>query len=277
MSLLELASIAASVILAIIAIFIFIKEERTKNLLLEEEKKHKQELIKKEDSINMIIHDLKAPLTAIKDAASLILQTPAMENDEREKLLNLAYDQSKKMFSQISTILDAAKLSAGRFTIEKVSGDLKKVIVRQVEVFLPVAKIKGIDLTTDIPDTLPRFSFDPLRISEVVTNLVSNSFKFTGKGGKIIISAKETTKNGKIFAEALVSDTGSGIPEEKQRELFSKFSQSSNPLLDGEKILEGSGLGLYIVKGIIEAHGGSISVESKADKGTTISFTLPLS
>ena len=124
-----------------------------------------------------------------------------------------------------------------------------------------------------MPVYLPLLAFDPLRISQVMNNFLSNSLKFTQKGGEITVSASfdETGKEITIS----VSDNGIGIPKEYQNSMFSKFSQANN---NPQKLTkDGSGLGLYVAKGIIEAHKGVISLDSEQGRGTTISFTLPIS
>lgn len=280
MNLPVIASIITSVFFGIITIVLSIKEEKTKKQLLDKENKHKKELIAKDDVTNIIMHELRTPLTSMRDASSLLLQSfDTLDKDEKLKMIKINYEQSKKLLDQITNLLDAAKLKAGRFTVDKTPQDLKKTIVKQVEVLAFAAKEKNIDLQIDIPDSLPLIPLDPLRIGEVITNLVANSVKFTPQNGKITISANQVRSDIKPHILVSVKDTGVGIPQDMQKSLFSKFSSTTNPLLstqNGNSLQYGSGLGLYIAKGIIEAHDGSINIESKENEGTTISFTLPL-
>lgn len=274
-------SIVASFIFGVIAILFSLKEERVRKEFLDKDKEYKKQLQAKDDATNMIIHELKAPITAIKDASELLLQSnQALDKEEQKRLLTLNHDEAKKLLDQITALLEAAKLQAGRFTIEKIPQDLKKVINKQIELFLLAAKEKHVDLRFEAPDSLPQIPFDPLRIGEVITNLISNSLKFTPAGGSITITAKQETFDAKPHVLVSVKDSGKGIPKETQKELFSKFSKASASTPDGiEKnnaLLPGTGLGLYISKGIVEAHGGSIFLESEEDKGTAVSFTLPL-
>ena len=150
--------------------------------------------------------------------------------------------------------------------------DIGKVITEHAQLFSPQAKMKNITITTNIQDSLPAFSFDTFRIGQVIDDLLSNSLKYTYPGGTITLSAKKD--DGRVCVS--VSDNGIGIPKDKQSSLFSKFSlvgHNGDPLA---KKAVTSGLGLYIAKGIIEAHGGTISLVSEEHKGTTASFTLPL-
>lgn len=259
----------------------------------------------KEDFTNMVVHELRAPLTSIRGASELLLDKSEPQKAEDKELLNIIHSQSKKLLEDVSSLLDAAKLEAGKFTIQKSLTDLKRIIEEKIEEFLPVAKTKRVELVGKIDEDLPNTKIDAVHIGQVLNNLISNSLKFTPEGGRIevrtqIKSVGQKTQNARIsdesenqkirdseFSESLthrpselsefsefirisVSDTGVGIPKEKQGELFSKFSQLAH------KEEGGTGLGLYISKGIIEAHGGTIWLESEQGRGTTVSFTLPV-
>lgn len=232
----------------------------------------------KEDFTNMMVHELRSPLTAIKDASSFIISNADLGKEESEKMLHIVNDQSKVLLEYVSSLLDAAKIEAGRFVIQKKQGDIKNTIQGTVQVFTPVAKTKKVELSTIIDDNLPMVSYDPIRIGQVLNNFLSNSLKFTPEGGKITVSVKSQARGANENEIIIsVSDTGIGIPKEKQGQLFSKFAQVSQS--SGQQPLapqSGTGLGLYIAKGIIEAHGGSVSLESEEGQGTTISFTLPI-
>lgn len=246
----------------------------------------------KEDFTNMMVHELRAPLTSIRGASQLMLED-GLSVDQQEKLLRIIHDQTNRLLDQVSSLLDAAKLEAGRFSLDKTPTDLKKLITERVESFSPLALEKNIELVVNVDEQLPVALVDLTRIGQVLNNLLSNALKFTPKGGRIQIKAElargDTTGRGPDSAQprsiggALtggkvgagpraneiylsVSDTGVGIPKEKQVSLFSKFSDSKT----------GSGLGLFVSKGIVETHGGRISVESEEGKGTTFSFTIPI-
>jgi signal transduction histidine kinase len=229
----------------------------------------------KEDFTNMMVHELRAPLTAIKDSAELMVElldeAGKLEEVQERKFLNIIDQQSKNLLGQIGQVLDAAKIEAGKFSINKTTSDLGKVVADAVEPFLPEARKKQIYLSCDIDSPLPKVEIDNLKISEVLNNLISNSLKFTPVNGKILVSVKND-RHGLIVA---VSDNGIGIPEDEQEDLFSKYYQiRTTPHQLAKK---GTGLGLYITKGIVEAHGGTVGVKSEGlNKGTTIYFTLPV-
>jgi signal transduction histidine kinase len=229
----------------------------------------------KEDFTHMIVHELRAPLTAIKDSAELMIETfeekGSLEKEQQKRLLKIMDTQSKSLLEQINQVLDAAKIEAGRFSIEKESCDIGEVIQNAVEPFLPQANRKQLLLSTDIYYPLPKVDIDPIRITQVLNNLISNSLKFTPANGKIVISVKP----GDGLITVGVSDNGIGIPENEQKDLFSKYYQiRTTPHQLAKK---GTGLGLYITKGIVEAHDGSVGIISQgSSKGTTIFFTLPI-
>lgn len=244
----------------------------------------------KEDFTNMVVHELRAPLTSIRGASEILLDKSGFQKAGDKELLNIIHSQSKKLLEDVSSLLDAAKLEAGKFTIQKSATDLKRLIEEKIEEFAPVAKTKGIELIAKIDENLPNAEIDAARIGQILNNLISNSLKFTPEGGRIEIAAQKISKSEGSEYQKLrqsestdspirrstdlltvsVSDSGAGIPKEKQASLFSKFSQLAH------KEKGGTGLGLYISKGIIETHGGTISLESEQGRGTTVSFTLPM-
>ncbi len=224
----------------------------------------------KEDFTNMMVHELRAPLTAIKDSSELMLEEKELKEDQAKQLLGIIDTQAKTLLEQIGSILDAAKIEAGRFVIQKSPNDLNKLINEVVDTFSVPAMKKKIQIDSYVPKELPLFSFDLIRINQVLNNLISNSLKFTPEGGKITVLGEIN----EATVTVSVSDTGMGIAPQDQKELFSKFYQIRKT--PGELAKKGTGLGLYIVKGVVEAHGGYVGVRSDVGQGTTIYFTLPL-
>lgn len=263
MNLIILSSILTSIFFGVLAIYFSLKKEHAS-----------RPPSFQDDFIHMMIHELRAPLTAIKGAAELILRSDnKINNEEQTKMVQLIHDQSKKLLDQVSSLLDFAKIQASQFTIQKIPTEIGKLIDESLAVFKPEAENKKITLLTQIPADLPIVLADQLRITQVINNLVSNSLKFTPVGGNVSITVKAQNLPKKQISVS-VSDTGTGIPDEKQKDLFTKFYQVQNNGADG--ITAGSGLGLYIVKHIIDAHQGDISLVSEPGKGTTITFTIPL-
>jgi NtrC-family two-component system sensor histidine kinase KinB len=223
----------------------------------------------KEDFTNMMVHELRAPLTSVKVSAELLAKSEAtLQPEQKQQLLHLIDTQSKSLLEEVSAILDAAKLEAGRLEINKQPTDLMQVIQEKTSLFAPQAQAKHVHLTLAIPEALPEIAVDKQYIGRVIQNLISNSMKFTPEGGSVSVIARRKDQD----IEIMVSDTGPGIPKDKQANLFNRFSQVGTSTMNHQ----GTGLGLYISKGIIEAHGGTISLTSEEGHGTTISFTLPI-
>jgi len=235
----------------------------------------------KEDFTSSIVHELRAPLSAIKAGSELMLtEKEKLDKIQQEKTLEIIHKQSDRMLHDINSLLDAAKIESGHFTILQKADNILYVLAESQQLFSAQAEAKHITINLDVDPKIPLGYFDSSRIAQVVNNLISNALKFTPDGGSIILHArkyfqdhlpKSTTNPGIIIS---VSDTGIGIPDEKQNFLFSKFSQLLSPGYGQHAV--GTGLGLYVAKGIVETHGGKISVESKQGHGTTISFTLPI-
>ncbi|HSD98333.1 MAG TPA: ATP-binding protein [Patescibacteria group bacterium] len=241
----------------------------------------------KEDFTNAVVHELRSPLTAIKAASEMMVSNIDLAQSDK-KLAVIIDEQSKRLLNDINSLLDAAKLEAGHFTVWQAPNDVSKVAKDTLELFQPEAEKKHIHLAYSVEDALPLGFIDTARIAQVLNNLLSNSLKFTSENGTIslkIVSQYNTqlpttpTNPGILVS---VSDNGIGIPQDKQKSLFEKFAQINPNRMSMtadhhiEEPTEGTGLGLYIAKGIVEAHGGNIYVNSLPNKGTTIFFTLPV-
>jgi chemotaxis family two-component system sensor kinase Cph1 len=175
------------------------------------------------------------------------------------------------LLNLVGGILDAAKLEAGKFALQKTPTDIKKAVEQSVALFTTQAQTKHISLMLLSEDNLSQIALDPMRFGEVMNNLLSNALKFTPENGTVTVSIKKQQDD----LQLTIKDTGIGIPKDRQSQLFSKFYQVHHDKKDLNYITKGTGLGLYIVKGIVEAHGGKVIVESQPGQGTAISFTLP--
>ena len=220
----------------------------------------------REQSMNIMVHELRAPLTSIKGAAGL-LQRGTLTEDEREKMIHRVSVSTERMLRDISNFLDAAKIESGRFSISLHEENLNTVILDEIDLLSSLAEEKHISITHTLDSNLGTFYFDKERISQVLTNLISNAVKFVHEGGEIQVASKASGTG----VEVVVSDNGIGIPAEKIPTLFSRYQQVNSQLQKG-----GTGLGLYISKQIVDAHHGRIWIESDDGRGTTIRFILPL-
>lgn len=224
----------------------------------------------REDFSAMMVHELRAPLTAVHGISDTLIKDYAvMKKEDIEVSLRLIHDSSANLLTLVNDLLDVAKLESGKFEIIKEEADLRPLLRERIDFFRPSAKEKGLVLELDVPpNSLPKLSFDIVRLGHVLNNLISNAIKFT-KAGQINVAAK--LGEGEIIVS--VKDTGSGISPEEIAQLFSKYKQLKQPPFEGQR---GTGLGLVVVKGIIEAHGGRVWVKSRVGEGSVFYFSLPL-
>jgi PAS domain S-box-containing protein len=233
----------------------------------------------KADFNSMIVHDLRSPLNVIQGFVELIRNKVVGEiNQEQEELLDIVKENVKKVLALVDNFLIAAKLEVGKFNIDLQSGDLNSLLQQQIENHGVLTKNKQIEIVTNLDPNIPILTFDPLRIEQVVNNLLSNALKFTPEKGKIEVSTrliKEKDESGeeKLYACVSVSDSGVGIPKEKLNHIFEKYEQVEN---NQSFNFRGTGLGLSICKEIVELHHGKIWVESELNVGSTFYFTIPV-
>jgi len=227
----------------------------------------------KDDFVSSVSHELRSPLTSIKGYVDFILRGKAGPlNNKLIEYLTIVKNNTSRLGMFINDILDLAKIEAKRFELGKEALELPSLIEEMVTFFRPQAEESKIQLEAVVPTNLSLVSADPDKIRQVLTNLLSNAFKFTPEGGKVTIEAKNSGWGD--FVEIAVKDTGVGIAQEDLQKIFDKFQQIK-PSTGKVKKVKGTGLGLAIVKGIVEAHGGRIWVESELDKGSNFIFTLP--
>jgi len=228
------------------------------------------------DFTSMMVHELRAPLTSIKSTVELLQEGIYKKSaEDAGKQLSSVQSTAQTMLEVVNDLLDVAKMETGKFDVISEAGDLKDAIRDRAEAFKSLASAKNLKITAEIEENLPKAYFDKVRIKQVLNNLLSNAVKFTKSGEiKIKVSCQED-KNIPMDILVAVTDTGIGIEPDEGDKLFSRFGQ----LVRGSRSLaaKGSGLGLYIAKGIVEAMGGSIWYESEgAGMGSTFYFTVPL-
>ncbi|MBU1031690.1 PAS domain S-box protein [Patescibacteria group bacterium] len=221
------------------------------------------------DFVSMASHELKTPLTSIVGYLSVAL------NENKDKipaeslqLLQKAFTSAQQLQTLIQNLLNVNKIERDKFTVSNESVDYLPILSKVVEDLRNQANQKNIVLTLKA-DNLQKVFADPIRIAEVLTNLVANAINYTNPGGKVEI----TTSVSPTELITTISDTGAGIPKEAISHLFTKFFRVSNLEQKGNK---GTGLGLYISKSIVEKLRGKIWAESEEGHGSKFSFTLPL-
>ena len=243
-------------------------EERTKELTLalEEVKKVSK---RKTDFISSVSHELRTPLTSIKGYASILLAGKLGNfSDEIRERIDKMNRHSDELVHLVNDLLDISRIESGRVAMKLEPLDLKEIADQVVDLLSLQAKEKQIEVKADIPSNANRVLADRGQIERVLINLVGNALKFTPAKGKITISAAKI--NG--MAQIDITDTGYGIPPEAQEAIFEEFYRVDNPI---NQQVKGTGLGLTLVKHIIEAHKGKIWVRSRLGSGATFSFTLP--
>jgi signal transduction histidine kinase len=221
----------------------------------------------KTEFVSIASHQLRTPLTVIKGIASMMHEGDFGKIDELQKrYLTKILDSTDRLIKLVNVLLDVTKIEAGREKLDVKEIQLENIIKSLILELNNKAKTRGIRLEFKKCGPMPKIGADPERIRQVILNLLDNAINYTPKG-KIEISLERKMN----FLICHVSDTGTGISKEELPLLFKKFVRAKK----GSKYA-GFGLGLYIAKKIVEAHGGKIWVESKGKgKGSTFSFSLP--
>ena len=226
----------------------------------------------KDEFVSLASHELRTPMTIIKSYLWMILEREKSGINEKQKTyLDRAYASTERLINLVNDMLNVSRIESGRLTLNLKSTDIAELANTVYQEMLPKAQELEINLEITKPEVpLPKVLIDPERIEQVLINLVGNSLKFTPKDGKISISF--STKES--FVIITISDTGKGIAKEDLPKLFQKFGMIGNNYLTKQST-QGTGLGLYLSKSIIELHGGKIWVESEGEgKGSKFSFTL---
>lgn len=244
----------------------------------------------KKDFVSSVTHELKSPIGAIESYLDLmsyeISRSAGDPGSWPAKLprfqenISFIKQNTHRLLRFIADLLDAARIEKGKFEISRKPSQPEPVIREAVKLFFERARASGIELRAELADKLPQVNMDAERIGQVVVNLVSNALKFTPKGGKVILTVSIVaavgpgTAAGGCALRVSVEDTGVGLSQDDLAKVFEKFYQvpGGRAVAAGPK---GTGLGLYIVKSIVEAHGGRTFAESTG-KGSKFSFELPV-
>ena len=233
----------------------------------------------KSEFVAVASHELRTPLAAIKNAVQLMLSGETGEvNENQKKFLSMAERNINRLTNILTDLLDLSRIESGKIGLKFENIQLKDIIELAASSLRPHADVKSIQIDVQIPESLPPIYGDQEKIEQILTNLIGNAIKFTPDGGKILITAhlpSHDLKEGYGQTVAIsVKDSGIGIPAEHLDAVFQKFHQVEGSL---HRSVSGTGLGLAITKGLVEAQQGKIVVESEMGKGSTFTFTLPVS
>ena len=216
--------------------------------------------------LSVVSHELKTPLTSIRMAIHLLLEERLGDLGAKQtELLIAAREDSDRLEKIIENLLDMGRLESGGAKLDLQPESPARLINTALMPLETSFHDRGISLVTDVPSDTPNVLADADRIEHVFTNLLTNALKFTDPGGKVTVSA--TTDD--LLVHFIVKDSGAGIPEEHLPRVFDRFFR-----VPRENRPSGAGLGLAIAKEIVEAHGGTIAVQSKEGAGSEFSFTL---
>ena len=221
----------------------------------------------RDEVLGIVSHDLRNPVGTVFTAASMLLDLlPAEEDGIQQKNLRIIRRSAERANRLIQDLLDVTRIEAGRLPIDPAPVSAGTILLEARQMLEPLAADASLEIATHTEDDLPMVIADQERVLQVFSNLGGNAIKFTPAGGRITLRASHIN-DGVRFS---VADTGSGIPPEQLPHLWNRFWQAQH----GDR--RGAGLGLAIVRGIIEAHGGEISVDSTLGRGARFGFTLPL-
>lgn len=224
----------------------------------------------KDEFITVASHQLRGPVTDISWAFQTLKEAPELSSDDK-MLVENALAATAGLLRRIDDLLSVSKIEDGRFGYQFQEMDINDFIGKSLSDLLPAARQAGIKLYFDQPsEPLPHVLIDPQKLNIALTNLIENAIRYNVENGEVIVKASPVANS--PFIEVSVKDTGIGVPPEDMPKLFTKFFRAANAV---KSQTEGSGIGLYAVRGIIRAHGGDVRIESELNRGTTVAFTLP--
>jgi len=226
----------------------------------------------KSNFITIVAHQLRTPLSGVKWTLNMVLgETLGVLTDEQKSFLMKCYESNERMILLINDMLNADRIDSGKLKYEIAPIQIFDLIDNVLFEMISTVSQKGLKISfaNNKDRNLPKVAVDPEHMRAVVQNLLENAVKYTLDGGSIDIGFEPD----KDFMKVSITDTGIGIPKGEEKNIFNRFFRATNAL---KVQTDGSGLGLFIAKGIIEKHGGKIWFESEVGRGTTFHFTIPI-
>lgn len=223
----------------------------------------------KDDFLSMASHQLRTPLTSIKGYISMVIDGDAGEiNEQQQKFLTEAFLSSDRMVRVVNDFLNVSRLQTGKFVLDKTKENLAEMVCHEADILRQTAKTRDLKLKLSIDKNTPSIEADHGKLRQVVMNMIDNAIYYSPANTTIEVSLK----NKKDRVEFTVKDQGIGVPKEEQAELFTKFYRAANAR---KQRPDGTGVGLYLAKKIINTHNGGIIFSSKEKQGSTFGFWLP--
>ncbi len=241
-----------------------------KRVLLEEANKELVSLNQmKEIFLATLSHELRSPLTCIVSFAELLHdKDQTLSEEERRRFIAIMHEQAGKLMELTEQLMDLSKLEKGALELELKETDVNEIIHSAYVALEPTARSKDVELRMELDLELSPIQADPTKLRQIVLNLVGNAIKFTEEGGRIVVGSRPSAD----WIELTVEDTGIGMDNDEISRIFSLFTQVSEK---PQRSPSGLGLGLYLVKGFVDLHGGKVTVESVKGEGTTFKVYLP--
>jgi len=265
------APIREGLILEVTTVPMMKGEEKVGTLMILHDVTREKEIERmKTEFVSISAHQLRTPLSAIKWTLKMFLEGDLGElTKEQREFLEKTYQSNERMINLINDLLNVTRIEEGRYLYRPVLADIVSICQSVIDSYKEEIEKRKLKFKFKKPKELPKVRVDIEKISLAIQNLLENAIRYNKFGGEIEMVLKEKERE----IEFSIKDTGIGIPKDQQNRIFTKFFRGSNAI---KMETEGSGLGLFITKNIIEAHGGRIWFESEEGKGTTFYFTLPV-
>ena len=223
----------------------------------------------KGDFVSTVSHELRTPITSIIGYTELLGEGAVGELTlSQQEIIDRVDRNGRRLLLLVEDLLTLSQIEASALKIEPVITDVRNVVTNAHESIMTTLSDRALDVSVLVPTQPVVHHGDPVQLERMLVNLLTNAVKFTPDGGRVELQLRALSEN----TEIVISDTGMGIPEDEQSKLFTRFFRSSTAT---ERAIQGTGLGLTIVKAIVALHGGRIDVESAPQRGTTVTVSLP--